>query len=287
MLEFDLNKSGAKTPKLEVLRNADGELLHKGRVLAFMVAVAIVEYNHKEGEFAGRKVPALRFTFDNFREPEEALRQTLDDVKIPGRLANENGAYANRKPEDVVKNLTENFEKIKHFYDSFNSSVNYKNLAAYPKEVISAALNINYEGTVDEYVESWTKFVTFFSEAFNKAKNDKAVFVDAKGKPVLLWVRLVREYQYGKSYTLPRWVQGGIIEVARVNATGVIYESTLPFEDPADLKLKFKADKSTPGMGGPGMPHVSAPGQPTPPAQSGAMSPMLASILNKVQNKAE
>lgn len=285
---FDLNKSGVKTPKLEPLRTSEGELMYKGRVPGVLASVSVTEYNYKEGEFAGRAVKTLRFTFDNIPGVNEALRQTIVDIKIVGRVTTTNGVIGNRDRADVVKNLTDDYERVRHFYDVFNAQPNYKALTAYPIEEVKDALNINFEGTVDEYVASFEKYVAFFANKFNVGKNEKPIFVDAKGKPVSIWIRLVREYQYGKSFELPKWVGAGILEVIRFNESMQPYDSTLPFEPASELVVKEKGQKgaagapvSTPAAPGFGAPQHNAGA----PAATPGVSPALAAILNKVQNQ--
>ena len=281
MLQFDLNKRGDKTPKLEPMFNTDGSLMYKGYVPTFIVSVMETTYNYKEGEFAGKAIPAIRFTFQNMAAEGEAIRQTIADFKIVGRISNQQGALTERSSEDVAKNLIDQYEVLKHFLDSFIGQANYKPLASYPKEEVEKALSLNTTGTIEEYVDSWTNFVTFMVKAFNVAKNDKPVFHNDKNKPIPVWLRLSVEYQYKRSYEIPKWVGAGIIEVIRTNPEGAFYPPAMPALSVKELTLSEKGAK----RGTPVTPGTPGMGTAQPTTDRPAVSNTLADILNRMPSQ--
>lgn len=278
---FDVNKRGDKTPKLEPLKGENDEYLYKGYVPGYIASVSVHPYNYKEGEFAGKAINAIRVTFENIRSENESLRQTIRDFKIVGRIKTENNMVISRTTEDITKNLVEQYEVLKHFYDSFIGTVNYKPLTSYPKEVLEESMDIKFEGELDEYITSWEKFVTFMVDAFNKGKNEKPIFKDAKN-PIPIWIRLAVEYQYKTSYEIAKWVETGIIEIIKYNPAGGFYPPALPAIPPSALRLSEKGAKK----GNPVMTNIPTPTMGQPVAQQGSptISPTLQSMLQKAKD---
>ena len=97
------------------------------------------------------------------------------------------------------------WDRIKHIHDAFSAAPNYKAIESLP--------SINEHGEAAKRVEQFTKFFQAIADAFNEGKGGKPIFVDAEGKTLPLWMKLIAEYKEGKWLQFPTFVGEGFIEL--------------------------------------------------------------------------
>lgn len=61
-------------------------------------------------------------------------------------------------------------------------------------------------------IAQWKAFCEFFVKAFNVGKEGKPVFLDEKGEPIVVWMKLLAHYGDRKYLCTPGFVGQGYVE---------------------------------------------------------------------------
>ena len=61
-------------------------------------------------------------------------------------------------------------------------------------------------------IAQWKAFCEFFVKAFNVGKDGKPVFLDEKGEPIVVWMKLLAHYGDRKYLCTPGFVGQGYVE---------------------------------------------------------------------------
>lgn len=155
-------------------------------------------------EYAGYKVPYLRFTFVQQKKKDDTRDRYLKYNESVFTFVNKEGS-----PVDMstIEKLFETMnDRIVHIHQAFKDDVNYKELPD---------LEFNEKGDAKTRLESFKAFYTAVADAFNKGANDKPIYADANNNLLPVFIKVLPDYQSKKFYTLPSFVGKGFIERAR------------------------------------------------------------------------
>jgi hypothetical protein len=166
----------------------------------------------RDYEYAGFKVPRLELEFKQSKtKPADPDRYYTHQIRIIGSKKKDGSPI----PEETLTNLYMTmWDQIKHIHDAFKGTVNYEPLSKIP--------TIDEYGPAEQRITQFAKFFKRLEECFNKGKEDKPIFVDDKGKPFKLWMKLVAEYKEGKYLTFPTFVGQGFIERYKTGVPSVL-----------------------------------------------------------------
>ena len=183
----------------------------------------------KAWEYAGYTVPYLQFTFVQAKKDKSERDRILRHVENVLTFVNKDGQKVDN---NALQNLFIGMnDRIVHLHEAFKNDVNYKALPD---------LEFEEAGTAKERLSSFKKLFTAIADAFNKGKNDKPIFIDGKGEPSLVYLKIVPDYRTKAFYTIPTYVGKGFIE----RAIGVPSIELTPTEL-ANHKLVAKGVKAT------------------------------------------
>lgn len=165
-------------------------------------------------QFAGMKVPTLKFIFKNHLRPEDkdrADRFFTHAEKNIVSVKNNGEKIAPRKLESLYDSM---WSRIKHIHDAFENTPNYKPFESLP-EIDPAAPD-------DKLNEQFINFFQTVADAFNKGKDGKPIFVDDKGVNIVCYMKLVADYNTRKYLAFPTYVGEGFIERYKVGVPPTI-----------------------------------------------------------------
>ena len=154
-------------------------------------------------EYAGYTIPSLVINFKQHHRKEDTDKA---DRFYSFRQNIIGSVRSNGDPieDSVLVALYEAmWDRIKHIHDAFATCPNYKPFGSLPE--------INERGKVADRVSQFTTFFETVAEAFNSGKGDKLIY-QAEDKPVVVWLKLLAEYNEGKYLTIPTFVGEGFIE---------------------------------------------------------------------------
>lgn len=180
--------------------------LCRGRLVKVEVLLNKVEKVKEDGsestwEYAGYEIPSLMFTFHQEKNNPAERQRVLRHVERVITFKDASGAVIDiNKLVPIFENMN---NRIVHIHNSFASDPNYAELPD---------LDFDEKGDSAKRVASWKKFFGAIADAFEKGKNNKPVYVDAKSIALPLYLKVLADYETGSYYTLPNYVGKGFIE---------------------------------------------------------------------------
>jgi hypothetical protein len=212
-MKFDVNKPVESRLNLKPDKDK-----YNGLVLAEIESVEVKDFlvpeiddkgSESKSEFKGVTVPRISITWRNHKvaTEEEDRFHTLSYGVIV--TVTKDGTPVSAAD---IKNMYENmYANLMHNHNAFKKSVNYKPILSLP--------DIE-ENAVPELRAKQTKaFFEAFAKAFN-GENGKAIYLDEKGSPIPVWLKLVTGYRDSTRYETPTFVGQGYTEVAIMTDKG-------------------------------------------------------------------
>jgi hypothetical protein len=212
-MKFDVNKQVES--RLNLKPNKDK---YNGLVLAEIESVEVKDFVVEEfddkgaeskSEFKGVTVPRISITWRNHKlaAEEEDRFHTLSYGVIV--TITKDGTPVSGK--DVKSMYETMYSNLMHIHNAYKKAINYKSILSLP--------DIE-ENAVPELRAKQTKaFFEAFAKAFN-GENGKAIYLDEKGNPIPVWLKLVTGYKDTSRYETPTFVGQGYTEMAVMTSTG-------------------------------------------------------------------
>lgn len=212
-MKFDSKKEVTSKLKFKPVEEFDNLCLGK------LVSVEVVENEsakindqgvESNWEYAGNMIPKLKFNFESVKHPKQSeseydTRYYTHTEEIIGAITKTGEPI---KSKTLIRLYTSMFDRIKHIYDAYSTTTNYKPLADNIPE-IDETTNIPSEARVKQF----KKFFMFFVNSFNKGLDGKTPIFMANGKSIAMTMKLVADYRSGKFLAFPTFVGEGFIEV--------------------------------------------------------------------------
>lgn len=155
-------------------------------------------------QFAGLKVPKIRFNFKNVVRAEDKDRadRFFFHVEKPIISVKNDGE---KMTDKLLESLyTQMWDRIKHIHDVFKNDPNYKPIAELP--------DIDPTSPEEKLVDQFTKFFEAIAASFNKGKNDKPIYQGEDGKGLTCYMKLIAEYMQRRYLVFPNFIGEGFIE---------------------------------------------------------------------------
>ncbi len=153
----------------------------------------------KEWEFAGMEIPRIVLEFEQWKDKTDVAR-FYTYSEIPVTVVRKDGSEM--KESTVMMRYEKTWKKLKHIYDSFNFSPNWKPLPFDPE--------FDPDGDVETRLKEWDVFFKKIADAFNKGKDKETpIFPTDKVKETLITMKLVAN---GNRLTFPEFTSTGFIE---------------------------------------------------------------------------
>ena len=183
-------------------------------------------------EYAGYTVSYLQFTFVQIKKDKNERDRILRHIESVITFVTSEG----QKVDDntIVSLFTQMNDRIVHIHDAFKNDPNYKPLLD---------LEFDEKGSQKERLENFKKFFLAIEAAFNKGKNDKPIFIDAKGQFAPLYLKVLPDYKTKSFYGIPAFVNKGFVERCFDQAPSI----ELTPAEKADFELKSKKGKKVAG----------------------------------------
>lgn len=248
--------------------DADGRFgLFMGTLKEVTVSWATIDANSTGlASFAGESIPRLNFHFTSLHASESDRRHVYSSF-IPVESNTDTIPGGNR-----AWAVDQIFNYIKHYIDVYLK----RELTAEEEDALALSFEDFDENgefiTVDakDVIASYASIFTKVASIFNGGETGKPIFLDASGKHVKIWMKLLRSNKsknvwkvVGRNGDLsfPSFVGEGVIEIVKDNVAPNIKL------DLSKESLTLKEDKAkAPNM--PGMPGASA-GAPIDPSFAG------------------
>lgn len=261
---LDLNVTTTSRLGLEPIKNPTGGYLYNGCIPTRITDFHLSYQEHTKGEFKDLKVPILQVEFENFKfnatDVDRFLTHSFKVVGTKQLVAGITDQYENRKEVDIVEDTNNLWKSVKHFLESLNLSPNYRNIVNIPKADIPKYLDLPGLDTPENRIKAYENFFNYITSfVIGDGKDIKSQILDAEGKGLPMWVKLLPNYdrdskRNAKYYSISRFINQGVFEPMKV-------EKGLPVGSPKIIKVKatesleLKASTTVPGMG-----SYSAPG---------------------------
>ena len=100
--------------------------------------------------------------------------------------------------------ITEAYRNCRHRLDAYIDCPNFVE-PGFPQPI---DMNADINGRIAQ----WKAFCEFFVKAFNVGKEGKPVFLDEKGEPIVVWMKLLAHYGDRKYLCTPGFVGQGYVE---------------------------------------------------------------------------
>lgn len=153
-------------------------------------------------EYAGISVPTLVFKYKEEPVPgDDADRFYSDSFRIVTTRKSDGTAIDIKTFSSI---LMDTYRHCRHRLDAYAGCPNFKE-PGFP-----APIDMN--ASIDERLKQWKAFCEFFVNAFNKGKDDKAVYKNEKNEDIIVWIKLVAKYPENKYLAVPTFVGEGYIE---------------------------------------------------------------------------
>lgn len=273
---LDVQVSSTSRLGLEPIKGADGQYLYAGGIIPTRVMeVSVDKQKHEKGEFAGMEVPVLKVEFENLKtnasDPDRFHTHYFKPVGTKALVKNTTDQYENRKPEEIDADTQMLWKTLKHFLESL-TGVNYRNIASIPKEDQVKYLNLPGIDSAEKRITEYQLFFDYIAKFVNGDGTLKSQIIDAEGKPLPLWVKMLPNYskeekRNAKYYEIPRYIGQGVFEPLKIDKGILVAPKIIRVKATESLALKATA---APGMSG-------ASG--LPPAGAGKIDPAVANLL--------
>lgn len=223
---LDLNQNTVSRLGLEPIKNPSGTgYLFEGCIPSQISSVEVDSQKYEKGEFAGKDVPVLKIEFTNFKlnpsDPDRFLTHSFKPIGTKQLMQNSTDTYEDRPEVEVIQNITEQWQVIKHFLESLVGSPNYRNVTKISKEDLTKYFNIPSSGTVEVRLAAWLDFYTYLATFINGDGNEnKSQIFMTDNKPLPLWVKALPNYskelkRNAKYYEISRFIGQGVFETMK------------------------------------------------------------------------
>ena len=235
--------------------------LFKAHIESVVVSTAkIGEDTTGMPQFNGMEIPRLVITFAS-NESEVSKRRYIN-LSWTAQESNINtipGGKESWKVDSI-------FDYMKHILDVL--VLKGKEMSAEMEEALTLPFNDTDENgefvplESETIVAGWTTLFQNFAAIMNEGKDGKPVYQTIDGKPIHLWIKLLRYQKVGKEWkpitknedlTFPTFVGEGVIDTYNENAPAVIRLNSVR-EAIRPMKIDTKKEPNLPGIGGPAMP---------------------------------
>lgn len=153
-------------------------------------------------EYAGIPVPTIVFRYKEEPVPgDEVDRFYTDSFRIVTTRKTD-GTQVDVKTFTSI--VTEAYRNCRHRLDAYIGCPNFVE-PGFPQP-------IDMNAGINERIAQWRAFCEFFVKAFNAGKDGKPVFLDEKGEPIVVWMKLLAHYGDRKYLCTPGFVGQGYIE---------------------------------------------------------------------------
>lgn len=210
-------------------------------------------------QFNGMEIPRLAITFAS-NETEAAKRHYIT-LSWSAQESNVNTIPGGKEAWKVDSIL----DYMKHILDVFI----LKGAQMTPE--MEAKLTLPFDDTdengefipleAETIVAGWATLFQNFATILNEGKAGKPVYVNADGKPISIWIKLLRFQKVGKEWkainrngdlVFPTFVGEGVIEIAGANdAVPTSIRVNTMRETIRPMKIDAKKEPTMPGIGGP------------------------------------
>lgn len=223
---LDLNQNTVSRLGLEPIKNPAGTgYLFEGCIPAQVLSVEVDSQKYEKGEFAGKDVPVLKIEFGNLKlnttDPDRFLTHSFKPIGTKQLMANSTDTYEDRPEVDIIQNITEQWQVIKHFLESLTGSPNYRNVTKISKDDFTKYFNIPSAGSAEVRLAAWLDFYSYLSIFVNGDGNEnKSQILTADNKPLPLWVKALPNFskdlkRNAKYYEISRFIGQGVFEVMK------------------------------------------------------------------------
>lgn len=174
--------------------------------------------------FAGLTVPRLTINFAS--NEEDANKRKYTQIRF---LAVESNVETIPGGKSEWK-VTQIFDYLKHFYNVFvlkGREMTDEEIAALTLDLEDYDENGEYVPVAAEtVVAAWRSLFENFVNLMNTGKNGTPVYLDNNGKPITIWMKLIRFVKNGKNVwkpiangelSFPTFVGEGVIEIFKQN----------------------------------------------------------------------
>lgn len=156
-------------------------------------------------EYAGQKLPSIKLSFENHKfSVSEPDRFFTHMESIIGYTRND-GTLMEEKT--ILDLYTAMWGRLKHIYDAYEGNGNYRKMG---DDMVKALKTLGEASMKDvkARLKAFTTFFKLFVDYFNG--DNKPVYKDAAGKPIVMAMKLVAEYKEGKWLAFPTFTKGNI-----------------------------------------------------------------------------
>lgn len=224
---LDLNQNTVSRLGLEPIKNGDKNgYLFEGCIPAQVSEVEVGSQDYEKGEFAGKNLPVLKIEFTNLKlnseDPDRFLTHSFKPIGTKVLEPGSTDTYVDRDQKEVLANIVEQWQFIKHFLESLTGSPNYKNISKISKEDFTKYFNLPSAGDVDTRIAAFKAFYTYIAEFINGDGNEnKSQILDANGKALPIWVKALPNYDKDpkrnhKYYQISRFIGQGVFEAMKI-----------------------------------------------------------------------
>lgn len=262
---------------LEPIKNPNGGYLYEGCVPTKIIDFHFDTQKHDKGEFKDMEVPVLNIEFENFKlnasEPDKYYTHAFKIVGTKKLVTGSADMYENRPTVDIEADILLLWKTIKHFLENLTGSPNYRNIANVSKQDQLKYFDLPAEGSPTDRIAAFSLFFNYLVAFVNgDGKDIKSQIVDAAGKPLPLWVKMLPNYDKDpmrnkKYYTINRYINQGVFEPMKV-------DKDLPVGGPKIIKVK--ANESLALSTGT---STTMPGYSGGSSLPGGIDPSIASLL--------
>ncbi len=229
---LDIKKSVTQRLSLEPIKTDEG-FQFGGATPCYLEKVFVDSQKYEKGEFIGLDVPVLRFEFINYKFNKTDVDKFLTHTEKPvgGKMLVQGteDTYEAVPTEKIEKFITEQWARIKCIIQTFKGCVNYKEIENISDADVKEFFNLPAVATPEAKVKAYLAFYEYIANFFN---NEGKVFnLDKDANLIPIWLRIEPDYNSGKYYVIPSYVEKGITELMKKDSTGKIL-------NPQTIKIK-------------------------------------------------
>lgn len=153
-------------------------------------------------EYAGIPVPTIVFRYKEEPVPDDEVDRFYTDSFRIVTTRKTDGTAVDVKTFTSL--ITEAYRNCRHRLDAYIGCPNFVE-PGFPQPI---DMNADINGRIAQ----WKAFCEFFVKAFNVGKEGKPVFLDEKGEPIVVWMKLLAHYGDRKYLCTPGFVGQGYVE---------------------------------------------------------------------------
>ena len=249
---LDIKKSVTQRLGLEPIQTEEG-FQFGGATPCYLEKVFVDSQKYEKGEFAGLEVPVLRFEFINYKFNKTDVDKFLTHSEKPvgGKMlvSGTEDQYEAVPTEKIEKFIGEQWARIKCIIQTFKGCVNYKEIENISDADVKKYFNLPAVATPEAKINAYLNFYTYIANFFNN--EGKSFNLDKDANLIPIWLRIEPDYNSGKFYTIPAYVEKGITELMKRDATGkILNPQTIKIK--VDLHLRIGKKNRSKGTVNPG-----------------------------------